>query len=140
VTPTSVPTLASLGDGQQALRGNKLFPAQAAFDCDVYCTNRKQTRLWVGGRVFLTLRSSLLLSASQNWMRWQHTCDLSTKGVEAGESGVHSHLLLHSKFKANLNYVRPCLKTNKQTNKQSQRRSIRVWRDGSVDENTCCSL
>lgn len=34
---------------------------------------------------------------------------ISMLGLEAGQSGVQDHLLLHSKFQASLDYIRPYL-------------------------------
>jgi hypothetical protein len=44
-------------------------------------------------------------------------------GLEAGRSGGHRYLWLHSKFEATLGYMRSCLK-NKQTNKQTNKEPL----------------
>jgi hypothetical protein len=44
--------------------------------------------------------------------------------VEARRPQVPDHHQIHSEFRAYLGYVRPCLKTNKQTNKQNACKSI----------------
>lgn len=41
-----------------------------------------------------------------------HTWNARTQEAEAGASGVQSHPGPHSKLEANLNGMRPCLKTN----------------------------
>lgn len=43
-----------------------------------------------------------------------HTCDPSTRGPEAGGSGVCSHPWLHIRFEASLGYMRPCQKRRKE--------------------------
>lgn len=42
------------------------------------------------------------------------TCDPSIQEVEAGRSGVHCHPRLCYKFKANLDYMKPCAQRQKQ--------------------------
>lgn len=42
-----------------------------------------------------------------------HACNYSIWEMEAGQSEIQGHSWLHGKFKANLGYLRPCLKQNK---------------------------
>lgn len=47
-----------------------------------------------------------------------HACHPNTWEVEAGGSGVEGHSQLSNEFEASLGSMRPCLKTDRQQNKQ----------------------
>ena len=47
----------------------------------------------------------------------EHTCNPITEEIEAGESEVQGYPGLHSEFKANLDYMKPCFKIKTTTTK-----------------------
>lgn len=53
-----------------------------------------------------------------------HTCDPSTPEGEAGGRGIQDQSWLHSKFKANLGYKIPWLKTRKQNRTKTKQKRL----------------
>lgn len=54
--------------------------------------------------------------------------------MKAEETGLQDHPYQHNKFKLNLNYMRPCLKANKQTSTKPEEES-EIKKEGTLKGN-----